>query len=461
MDGQLAMPSGPVAQQAKQTPAKGRNRLSKRLVPQPRCQPDAKELVRSLVPAEQKRAVRSGWKWTARATWATVVLVSLGSGVTSALWGLPPVIALPFAVPALLLLGTGVLVGCYWQEQQVGRARRLVRHLRQQKARLAKLQSELEASTRQEEEIRSGHERLRQQLREHRGRLQQAGQREVRLVETAYRKTMELVTRRRHRLNEQGVRALKLTSHQMKSYTAEYNQRMAELADAARAAASTELEACQQQFLLEFLKRHTVSESKLPGIGKAYKERLQRAGVRTAADVEPERVQAIEGFGRRRAETVVRWREELEQLAQEQCPDKLSLREIGRLKARFENYRKRLESEKYQHQLRVATQEKAIKARFRAARDQIDQGADKVRQQLQAKLEAIKQNCLQSYQQSAQPLLTSAKQAKGDYQAIAQKTADLRQKVDTCNAQLAALNQEVANTHPVEFAEFLRQTFWF
>lgn len=80
----------------------------------------------------------------------------------------------------------------------------------------------------------------------------------------------------------------------------------------------------------------------IPGVGRTLKSELAAAGVETAADVSYERVVAVRGFGRAKANAVVVWREDLERELGLDKPDRLPPEFEAEIKREFDRRRAEL-----------------------------------------------------------------------------------------------------------------------
>src|SRR5205814_8452399 len=63
----------------------------------------------------------------------------------------------------------------------------------------------------------------------------------------------------------------------------------------------------RQRFVLDYLRQHRLADAGIDGIGPKLKERLRAAGIETAADVEPQKVRAVDGIGDAKARDLEDW----------------------------------------------------------------------------------------------------------------------------------------------------------
>lgn len=101
--------------------------------------------------------------------------------------------------------------------------------------------------------------------------------------------------------------------------------------------------ACAEQ-LKAFLQQQFISDQKIPDIGPTRKAALASFGIETAYDVEAGRIRRVPDFGRKRTDTLIRWRRGVEAKFVFNAVAGVSPREKLALDARFAQARQQIES---------------------------------------------------------------------------------------------------------------------
>ncbi len=173
------------------------------------------------------------------------------------------------------------------------------------------------------------------------------------------------------------------------------------------------LVAWQRTQLRDLLTQVTLQDSIIPGIGPKLTRRLVKAGIRTAADVEPARLQRVPGIGSARMQDLLSWRRRVEAQVSASLPNTLPPREVAELQKQFDRQRNAIQARHNQQQNKINT-----------LRQQSERRAHDEQQRLEAELNGT------------------------------------RTTMASHMASLAALDQELAQYRSVSLATFLRQIFF-
>lgn len=223
---------------------------------------------------------------------------------------------------------------------------------------------------------------------------------------------------------------------------------------------TSQLTVLQNQYVESYLKRHRVGDSPFAGLTYTSRSNLERAlvarGIYTAYDVSYARVDAVYGFGPKRTQALVNWRNQLEQQAQFTMPRDLSPDAKNAIRLKYLSQKNSLESQRISEQSRFSTEEMAIRNDARQQRQAIDLEQAMAQTQATQKNQEIKKRFAQEvipYEQ-AQSQLT--KEFGEKYLETEESEKQIRQKIISASWQVAKLNHEWERHKNLSYTQYLK-----
>jgi len=211
----------------------------------------------------------------------------------------------------------------------------------------------------------------------------------------------------------------------------------------------------QKISLHTFLRQQSIRTATIPGIGTGFKEKLNRAGVMTAADVTLYRAKAIQGIGDARAKSLLQWRTDLEK--RHRLPAALSPDELKAIHSRFLQQKQQLTSA-----LECADRDldKAIRdlnTKFKGLRS-----PHEIKIELEEARLRVESTTLQAEIAQRRTTITSAMQKRQlDIDSKSKHTnvqiREIRERMLKLQWQKGAADKELGCYQSVSFARFLRK----
>jgi hypothetical protein len=137
------------------------------------------------------------------------------------------------------------------------------------------------------------------------------------------------------------------------------------------------ISAVRDPFIQAFLRNRSISASRIPGLGSAYKWRLVAAGFITAADVSWN-VRRVNGIGPTRQAAMAAWRKNLENQALAAAP---TISPLGKaaIQSRYRQDRQNLEMEKQRLQAQLSAQIASTRQHFAGLQQSLNQEEQRIR----------------------------------------------------------------------------------
>ncbi len=134
----------------------------------------------------------------------------------------------------------------------------------------------------------------------------------------------------------------------------------------------------RQNSIAEYLRQRPIDEANLPGIGVKLKERLQAAGIITAADVEGQRIRAVEGIGDGKARQIEDWATLHRWQAEALAPASLPALVKGSIVLKFEALRASIVASRETAERKSGARRETITDKYGALQDAIDQRSQRI-----------------------------------------------------------------------------------
>lgn len=200
----------------------------------------------------------------------------------------------------------------------------------------------------------------------------------------ALQSALSSIDARRRALNQQQADALRRLNNSTGTRVATIDRQIADLNQAEATEHSRTLQARQQEHIKAYLRRASIRNAHIPGYPPGdLVFRLERAGYRTAADVDRS-VQGVTGIGPKRTAALIQWRQRMESRARRTAPSALSPSEAAAIRARYNGQRRGLEQQRDSEVQRQRREEDNLRALHRRLLEQLDhdQKAAKARTQM-------------------------------------------------------------------------------
>ncbi len=134
----------------------------------------------------------------------------------------------------------------------------------------------------------------------------------------------------------------------------------------------------RQTSITEYLRQRRIDDAALQGIGVILKERLLAAGIVTAADVEPQRVRAVEGIGDAKARELEDWATLHRWQAEALAPSALPALVKGAIVMKYDSLRESIAASRETAELKCAARRERITEKYSALSEAVDQRSQRV-----------------------------------------------------------------------------------
>jgi DNA-binding helix-hairpin-helix protein with protein kinase domain len=131
--------------------------------------------------------------------------------------------------------------------------------------------------------------------------------------------------------------------------------------------------AARRKWLENALRLRRIASASIPNIGPGLKANLAAAGITTAADVSPYRVQNVPGIGYARATALVKWRVDYEALINASFPTTIVASTIAQIRERYRLQREPLERDRARLMAELTVAEHRVTARYDEPRRHLSQ----------------------------------------------------------------------------------------
>lgn len=187
-----------------------------------------------------------------------------------------------------------------------------------------------------------------------------------------FRCALAAINARRRAFRRQEADALEKIPNDSEAKATAFDCRITAIEQDEAAELENALRVQQEQHISTFLRHFTLNRASIPDVGPAIKSRLKAAGFHTAADINPYRVQLVQGIGLARVESLAEWKRTIESQARASMPQAIPQREMVVIQAKRQAQRRVLEDERDLEEQRRKDQENAIRAGRQRSLEQLD-----------------------------------------------------------------------------------------
>ena len=399
----------------------------------------------------------------ASGTGVYLLVISLAVPAVSIL-NLLALVFIPFVIDGVLMCLNGVvLASCYEEEPVVKEKRTFAARMTIAHEPLKRLEGALANNAKKEAALQDEQNQQRRRLNETLARLRDQEKRELDEVGTSLKKTIASIESRRGILDHEEQSSLRKLQGDIGSKLSSLNQQIASLPSAEANKIAAQLTANQDKYIENHLRSHRITEAPMAGQRYASRSSLEQAllaqGIFTASDISYARVDAVYGFGPKRTQALVSWRNQLEQQARFMMPRDLSLSDKNAIRSKYAAQRKSYESQRDVAQVTFSTEEKTIRDHCRVARQALDAELLTAQTQATQRVREISKRYAQEYSAPTNGLAQLATEYSAKYREIYEQGKQTRQEMFSVSRQIAKLNQEQAAFRKVSFSQYVRVVF--
>jgi serine/threonine protein kinase len=238
------------------------------------------------------------------------------------------------------------------------------------------------------------------------------------------------------------------------------NQSIIALAQAETNELTNALNSIQRAFMQNSLQNARIRSASIPGIGAAYKTRLEAARIVTAADIDY-RINSVKGIGAQRGSALLDWRRSIEADAKSRMPRTVSWQDQNNIKLKYAGQKGTLESQLNRNQEDLTNQEAAIRAKYAGLRMPLDAVVASERQKHQAEMARI----TAEFAQKRAGLGAKIREAEQD--AIREVTKrdgrqnEVRKETFSLQWRMGKVEREIGRFSDVSFGSYVRHVVLF
>ena len=211
-----------------------------------------------------------------------------------------------------------------------------------------------------------------------------------------------------------------------------------------------------QHELLNYLRRFTIANADIKGIGDVLKRNLAFRGITTAADVNKLRQIRVSGIGDAKLATLEMWRNRLEMSARLHTARVLPLAEMGAISGRYRRERDTLETEKQRLQAQLFSQVTAIRQKAANARQVVNQEEQQARSQAAQERSVIQQGHNAEIAVHDKRAATARSQASPTIAELSDKLRVAQKQIFALHWQSAKQEREGQRFVSLRFPDYLK-----
>lgn len=286
---------------------------------------------------------------------------------------------------------------------------------------------------------------------------QQAEQHQLTTQNQRYQRALDDLQVQRHRLQQETALTIQRIETRYQERIADIDRQLGALQQSEITAQRRRLEQRRQEFVKEFLSRQKIEKALITGIGPGIKEQLKRHGIERVTDITTQRLANIPGIGAGRADTLLTWRQRVEELAWQGAPTRLDRRDERDIHHQHERMHAHLtrERERLEHKLTRKVTAAREQAAQRAARLTVQE--QQIEERHRAQVAAIRKRHRQQLATLRSERAQVEKQATGFASIVEQEISRLEQTRQRLNWEHAALTAELDRQPEADFPGFVRR----
>jgi hypothetical protein len=213
----------------------------------------------------------------------------------------------------------------------------------------------------------------------------------------------------------------------------------------------------RQNSITDYLRQRPIADANLQGIGVKLKERLHASGIVTAADVEPQRVRAVEGIGDAKARELEDWATLHRWQAEALAPSALPALAKGAIVMRFDSLRDSIAASREAAELKSAARREKITDKYAAMEEAVDQRSQRIDDEHDREYAAT----CQQFERDRQRLLAEFHRLWPAASAELENFRAQRRKLETSlfstRGDLLRIQRQLAQLAALTFARYLKR----
>jgi hypothetical protein len=260
----------------------------------------------------------------------------------------------------------------------------------------------------------------------------------------------------RRTLSQQEADALRKIQNDVRAKVASLNAQIATLTQAEATELARTLREHQQQYLAAYLRQFTLESASIPGVGPGFKARLQRNGFHTAADIDIQQLQRVQGIGPTHAQSLCNWRKSLEMRARSTMPLALSQSEEAAIRAKFESQRRTLEAERDRERMRQREEEEKILAEYRSLFRRLNEEESEAKAKTHAAICSIRTHYSQEYRRIQEALSVLSVNTASTLARIDSRIAGAQKKCRDLYSNRRNLERRLKAYEGIRFSRYVK-----
>lgn len=313
------------------------------------------------------------------------------------------------------------------------------------------ISNDLDRNTRNEES----------QLKELKGRQQKLAEKQkikVERIEKGLQISLDALNGQLQTINREESDALQRSESQRLTTTNDLNRKRQDILNAQSSALDNALAVLKHDYLRTQLTRFAIREAWLAGIGPALRERLVRAGITTAAEIEYWRVRGVDGIGNVKAQALVGWRRDMERKAMLQGgPGQLDQVTQQEIKNRYNAKIQTITAQENTANQKARDEQQQIRTHSNSLRQQIYTKRSEEQSQAAQHIESIRSEYSPGIEALSKQIQETISSAGEEKTVLNQSLLSSRKSVMEKNFSLARVQFELTHYKNISFANYLKR----
>jgi hypothetical protein len=392
-------------------------------------------------------------------------VAGLSTLILTVAWLLAGLGALGLAAPALLTAAViagnlGHLALRYQHRPEVVVQRALRNQLRTAARSAQDAEQSLLSINRERAQIQRIYEQQLARIEQSLAAAQQDEQRTIDTENDRYRRRIEALQVRRHRRQQDETLTLQRIEAKYREQIGDIDRQLAAIGQAETTARRKQLEQRRMQFVADFLARQKIDKAMITGIGEGVKERLREHGIERVHDVTAERLVGVPGIGAARAELLLTWRRQIEELAWQGAPTRLDRRDERDIRRRHAQLQERLGNDRERLERKLAKKIAKIheeRGRYATRLAEEEFKLDEQHRGQIAKIHKATRSHVAALRSERDLLET---QAAASFAGIEQKAGRLVKTQRQLDKEQAAIKSIASGRERLSFSAYLSRVVW-
>jgi hypothetical protein len=225
-----------------------------------------------------------------------------------------------------------------------------------------------------------------------------------------------------------------------------------------------ELTTIQNRFKEDYLKKQPVTRANIPGLRYATRSSLDAAllahGIFTANDISYPRVDAVPGFGPKRTQALVNWRNNLVYESTQLMPGALNSNTENAIRARYASQKKSLENQRDTEQAKYSIEDKGIRDQFKLTRRSMELEQSTAHAQSNQKVQEIRRRFAQEYLKLTEVLKQLDAEFSPKLREADKQSKEILEKKFAISWQNAKIRHEYLAYRNISFFNYLKAVYF-